>query len=783
MQVVILVVVALCVGGALAAPPTPCPPSCAFDAHSKGCGVPTTFPNGTDGFVCPKALLFSAGFDSDMVLQRAPAKAAVYGLMVAATAGADASVAITVSTPGGSSYTVPAVIAPAPTYHAAAANYSASWKAYLQPAPAGGEYTITAVCTGCNVGTGAAGAARTSSSILRVTFGDVYFCSGQSNMALPNVHSYSAKLLQAQMQRGMFSKLRCFQYQGMRGAKPQGEDNGQPGGFSPMWTRQTGAKSYRAQGNGTPGQTWFNASYGAGWPMGSKGDRGDHPFFTFSATCIEFGRNLLEMLGEEAPPVGLIQSAIGGTQIEAWSPNTTTAKCQNKTAGGPTAGPPKGALYYGMVCPFVNMTVAGWVWYQGENNVAGYPGSSLSSVGYGCMQPRMVAAWRDIWSAEAGTTDPTAPFGLVTIAPSGAEGAGNHLSAFRWAQTANYGVLPNPAMPKTFGAQAYDLDDPWASFGSHESVCSTNASLPRSCTYTNNGTVQPAPCCQCGPAMASSRCVWNTTNWNRDLAPLAPLARNSTDTPQFMGSIHPRLKEPVGRRLAASLVALHYEGNGTVTGPTIAGCKFDAGEQVITVQFNKTLLKGDTVAITRTQTPIPPLPPVGRAPHPHDQHLSKPKPPSRLGPVLDSSMTHVCTGDADDCACLSWIQHPHPQPGTWTCEMPAANAGQPRPMQATRGDVWAEVAITVLPDGASIAVDTRGLNVTTGGVHAIKFGWSEKDGTCCIDLLENTFLAPCIPGSCGLMTGGSLLPANPYFATIGADGKCTCPEPQTCDGY
>ena len=77
------------------------------------------------------------------------------------------------------------------------------------------------------------------------------------------------------------------------------------------------------------------------------------------------------------------------------------------------------------------------------------------------MQPRMVAAWREIWSVADGTTDPLAPFGLVTIAPSGAEGAGDHLSAFRWAQTANYGVLPNPAMPRTFVAQAYDLNDPW----------------------------------------------------------------------------------------------------------------------------------------------------------------------------------------------------------------------------------------------------------------------------------------------------------------------------------
>ena len=443
---------------------------------------------------------------------------------------------------------------------------------------------------------------------------------------------------------------------------------------------------------------------------------------------------------------------------------------------------------------------------QGENNVGGFegssPGSSLSNAGYGCMQQRMVAAWREIWSVSDGTTDPLAPFGLVTIAPSGAEGAGNHLSAFRWAQTANFGVLPNPAMPRTFVAQAYDLNDPWCapvapspvrkgvaetelamvcrapvnkdSFAP-ASICSMNSSLPKSCTYTNNGTEEPLPCCECGPDMASKRCVWNVSEWNRDLAPLAALARNSSDTPQFMGSLHPRLKEPVGRRLAASLVSLHYGGNGTVTGPTLSGCTYDKALHTITLRFNRSLLKGDAVAITRTQTPIPPFPHVD----PENKH---PPRPTRPGPVLDSSLTHVCTGDAMDCACLSWVHHPHPQPGNWTCQMPAADAGQPRAMQGpTRGDIWTEIPIKLLPDQASIAVDTSGLNVSTGGVHAVKFGWSFSDGTCCVGLLENTGLAPCIPGSCGLMTRDSLLPANPFFATIDDDGKCKCPVPQSCD--
>jgi hypothetical protein len=144
----------------------------------------------------------------------------------------------------------------------------------------------------------------------------------------------------------------------------------------------------------------------------------------------------------------------------------------------------------------------------------GWPGSSLASAGYGCMMERMVAEWRSIWSVEPNTTDPLAPFGVVTIAPSGSEGADFHMSAFRvskstptphsrphacphsrpharahthththtqWAQTANYGVLPNPVMPRTYVAQAYDLNDPWAGIYRDPfdppAVCSTNKSL------------------------------------------------------------------------------------------------------------------------------------------------------------------------------------------------------------------------------------------------------------------------------------------------------------------
>lgn len=420
----------------------------------------------------------------------------------------------------------------------------------------------------------------------------------------------------------------------------------------------------------------------------------------------------------------------------------------------------------------------------------GDTGSSLFGGGYGCMMPRMIEAWRNIWSVEPGTTNALAPFGVVTIAPSGSEGANDHMSAFRWSQTANFGVLPNPAMPATFLAQAYDLNDPWAGHGQWPkdrgrdqyddtitSICSMNASLKDSCAWTENGTAPRPACCHCAAPFASAKCVWDVSLWNRDLAPLAPLVKNSSATPQFMGSLHPRLKEPVGRRLALALASLSYGGNSTITGPTISGCTFEKAAHSIILHFNKTLLKRDTVVITRTQVPISPLPPV-------DPENKDPPKAGRPGPVVDSSLMQVCTGVAEDCACLSWKDNSdkHAKPGSagWTCEV-VSGSGMPRAPQPTRGDIWAEAPIKLLPSETSISVDTSHLNVTMGDVQAVKFGWSFVAGTCCIDLPTHEGLAPCIPGSCGIMTRESLLPLNPFFATVEASGKCKCPLPQTCD--
>ena len=101
--------------------------------------------------------------------------------------------------------------------------------------------------------------------------------------------------------------------------------------------------------------------------------------------------------------------------------------------------------------------------------------------------PQMVAMvdlWRRAWSKEANTTDPMAPFGIVTLASGGSEGnfqthlciptperdlcirrnkcdftaGGSDIGGMRWSQTGNFGTLPSPEMPNTFLARKETIE-------------------------------------------------------------------------------------------------------------------------------------------------------------------------------------------------------------------------------------------------------------------------------------------------------------------------------------
>ena len=136
---------------------------------------PGPYPPGGSCNVGGKAgLCIAAPASSNAVLQRAPARAAVYGSVsdgYGAAGGMEISVALTKH---GDADDVGIATVTAPVRR------DNTWKALLPPQPTFGNFSLTAGCT-----KGCAGANATAAvSLVNLTFGDVYVCSGQVRLLL-----------------------------------------------------------------------------------------------------------------------------------------------------------------------------------------------------------------------------------------------------------------------------------------------------------------------------------------------------------------------------------------------------------------------------------------------------------------------------------------------------------------------------------------------------------------------------------------------------------------------
>ena len=134
------------------------------------------------------------------------------------------------------------------------------WRATLPALPAGGPYTLTAE---------GAGARQTVKDVL---IGDVFLCSGQSNMEYP---TRLASDYDQDVNDATNAQIRLFHIERFRSVVPR---------------------------------STFGA--GARWEVTSP-----QTVREFSAACYFFGRDLQPSIGV---PIGLIESAWGGSVIQAW---------------------------------------------------------------------------------------------------------------------------------------------------------------------------------------------------------------------------------------------------------------------------------------------------------------------------------------------------------------------------------------------------------------------------------------------------------------------------------
>ena len=125
----------------------------------------------------------------------------------------------------------------------------------------------------------------------------------------------------------------------------------------------------------------------------------------FSAVGYFFGRCLNQYLGV---PIGLITTNWGGTNIEAWMSPESCAKMgvdEEIASGNWDPYFMRGSLLYnGMVAPLTRYTAKGFIWYQGEANLSNWET-------YAGRQAEMIRQWREAWG------DDSMPFYLTQIAP------------------------------------------------------------------------------------------------------------------------------------------------------------------------------------------------------------------------------------------------------------------------------------------------------------------------------------------------------------------------------
>lgn len=136
----------------------------------------------------------------------------------------------------------------------------------------------------------------------------------------------------------------------------------------------------------------------SGWSVAE-----DSALRAFSAAGYFFAKKLNQELHV---PVGVICSAISGSRIEPWLPETALENPEFKklVRDSTVAGNDHGKFYHRMIEPLAPLAIRGFLWYQGE-------ASMTETISYTDKMQLLVNSWRSLWN------DTSLPFYYVQIAP------------------------------------------------------------------------------------------------------------------------------------------------------------------------------------------------------------------------------------------------------------------------------------------------------------------------------------------------------------------------------
>ncbi|MBI2844281.1 MAG: sialate O-acetylesterase [Armatimonadetes bacterium] len=166
----------------------------------------------------------------------------------------------------------------------------------------------------------------------------------------------------------------------------------------------------------------------------------------FSAVAYFFGRDLRKAL---KVPIGLITSAVGGTWVKQWTRRAVVESCPEWFVKY-TIDEKTGGLYNGMIAPLIPYAIKGVIWYQGETEALW-----ASSFEYETLFPMLIRNWREDWNQG------NFPFLFVQLAPFKriTRGLNPEHKEFNWAKLRETQLVTSLRVPRTAMVVITDFGD------------------------------------------------------------------------------------------------------------------------------------------------------------------------------------------------------------------------------------------------------------------------------------------------------------------------------------
>jgi sialate O-acetylesterase len=261
------------------------------------------------------------------------------------------------------------------------ADATGAWRIKIVTPVAGGPYTIT-ISDG------------TSLTIKDILIGEVWLCSGQSNMEMPVKGFKNQPILNSNdlLMEANNPTIRIIRFERAASMKPE------------------------------------DTAVNTGWQITSA-----ESVKEFSAVGYQFAKLLQQRL---KVPVGIIGTYWGGTKVEAWMSKESLESFAGVKIPADTTGSNKNTptvLYNAMLHPLIGYGMKGVLWYQGEQN------RSNPEI-YDQLLTAMVKDWRARWQIGEW------PFYYVQIAPYRYNDKIGPSAPLREAQERAMDLIPNCGM-------------------------------------------------------------------------------------------------------------------------------------------------------------------------------------------------------------------------------------------------------------------------------------------------------------------------------------------------